>query len=47
MNLFKDYKGVALLYLLITIINVVWVINYEKPNDVKQVQNEKQVVINA
>lgn len=47
MKLLKDYKGVALIYLVITLINVVWVVNYEKPNDVKQVNKERNVVLNA
>ena len=45
MKLFKDYKGVMLIYLVITIINVVWMVNYEKPNDNKRVQNENSVTM--
>jgi len=47
MKLLKDYKGVALIYLVITIVNVIWVVNYNKPEDIKQVSNEKNVVFNA
>lgn len=47
MKLLKDYKGVALIYLIITLINVVWVVNYDKPNDIKQVSKERNVVLNA
>lgn len=47
MKLLKDYKGVALIYLIITLFNVIWIINYEKPGDVKQVQKEKNIVMNA
>jgi len=46
MKLLKDYKGVAIIYLVITIINILFVVNYNKPNEVKQVSNEKQVVYN-
>lgn len=47
MKFLKEYKGVALVYLIITLINVVFVINYEKPEDIKQVSNERNVVVNA
>ena len=47
MKLFKGYKAVAVLYLIITVINIVWVVNYEKPNDIKQVNKQKDVVLNA
>ena len=47
MKLFKGYKTVAVLYLIITVINIVWVVNYEKPNDIKQVNKQKDVVLNA
>lgn len=47
MKLLKDYKGVALIYLIITLINVIWVVNYNKPEDIKQVSSERNVVLNA
>lgn len=47
MKLLKDYKGVALIYLIITLVNVAWVVNYDKPNDIKQVSKERNVVLNA
>lgn len=47
MKLLKDYKGVALIYIVITLINVIWVVNYEKPSDVSKVSNEKTVVFNT
>ncbi|HIU39884.1 MAG TPA: hypothetical protein IAB68_01100 [Candidatus Aphodocola excrementigallinarum] len=48
MKLLKDYKGVALIYIVITLINVIWVVNYERPNDIiSKVSNEKTVVFNA
>ena len=47
MKFFKEYKGVALVYLVITLINVVFIVNYEKPGDVKQAAKERNVVLNA
>lgn len=47
MKLLKDYKGVALIYLIITLVNVAWVVNYDKLNDIKQVSKERNVVLNA
>lgn len=47
MRLLKDYKGVAVIYIVLTLINIVWVVNYEKPVDNKRVSNEKNIVLNA
>lgn len=47
MKLFKGYKGVALIYLVLTIINVVWIVNYEKPSSEKQVSATSDVVLNS
>ncbi len=48
MKFLKEYKGVALVYLIITLVNVVFIINYEKPSDnIKQVSSERNVVVNA
>ncbi|MEE0699263.1 MAG: hypothetical protein U0M66_01545 [Bacilli bacterium] len=47
MKFLKDYKGVALIYIVITLVNVLWMVNYDKPGDVKQVQKERNVVMNA
>lgn len=47
MKTLKDYKGVAFIYVVLTLINVVWVIGYEKIDEIKQVSNEKTVVINV
>lgn len=47
MKLFKGYKGVALIYLIITLINIIWLVNYEKPDEVKQVSKERNVVLNT
>ena len=46
MKLLKDYKGVALIYLVITLVNIIWVVNYEKPQDLKQVNKERNIVFN-
>ena len=45
MKFFKDYKGVALIYLVVTIINVICLINYEKPIETVKIENEKAVVV--
>lgn len=47
MKFLKDYKGVALIYLVLTIVNVIWIINYERPEEVKQVKNETKFVLNS
>lgn len=47
MKLLKDYKGVALIYVALTLINVIWVVNYEKPNDNIRVSNNKNIVTNV
>lgn len=47
MKLFKGYKGVAIIYLVLTIINVVWVVNYEKQSSEKQVSATRDVVLNS
>lgn len=47
MKFLKDYKGVALIYIIITLVNVLWVVNYDRPNEVKQVQKERNVVMNV
>lgn len=47
MRIFKGYKGVALIYLIITIVNVIWVINYERPTDIKQASEKTNVVLNS
>lgn len=47
MKLLKDYKGVAIIYLVITLVNVIWVVNYNRPDDMKQVNSERNVVLNA
>lgn len=47
MKLFKGYKGVAIIYLVLTIINVVWIVNYEKPSNEKQASSTRNVVLNS
>lgn len=47
MKVLKDYKGVALIYIVLTLVNVIWVIGYDKQSEVKQVSNERNVVLNA
>ena len=47
MKLLKEYKGVALIYLVLTVVNVLWFVNFEKPTDVKRVSNEKNIVLNV
>lgn len=47
MRLLKDYKGVALIYIVLTLINVVWLVSYERPNKLSHVKTKKEVVFNA
>ncbi len=47
MRLLKDYKGVALIYIILTVVNIIWIVGYEKPIEKTQVGNERNVVINA
>lgn len=48
MKLLKEYKGIAFIYIVLTLVNVLWVVNYEKPiEDTKSVSNEKNIVLNA
>ena len=43
----KDYKGVAILYLVLTIVSIFWVVGFDKPNTTKRVSNDKSIVLNA
>ena len=45
MKILKDYKGVALIYLVLTIFNVVWLVSYEKPVDNNQVKSSNIIVM--
>ena len=46
MKLLKGYKKVVMLNLVLTVINVIWVIGYERPTEKNEVYKEKNVVIN-
>ena len=46
MKLVKDYKGVAIMYLILTIISIIWFVGYEKPEYVNsKVDNTKMVAM--
>ncbi len=45
MKLANDYKKVIFIYVLLTLINVIWVISYDGNNKVKHVSVEKQMVL--
>lgn len=47
MKLLKDYKGVAIIYIIITLFNVIWIVNYEKPGKQKRASKERNIVMNA
>ena len=47
MNLLKEYKGIAFIYIVLTLVNVLWIINYEEPVETKRVSNEKNIVLNV
>ncbi len=43
----KGYKAAAVIYLIITIVNVFWICNYDSSNHLNEkVENEKNVVVN-
>ncbi len=44
MKLLKDYKGAILIYLVITLVNVIWITNYNN-EDKRQVNNDNAVVM--
>lgn len=48
MKIFEEYKGVAIIYLVITIISIIWISGVNTQNKGMQVNNndKKQVVIN-
>ena len=45
--MFKEYKGVAIICLVLTVISVFWVVGVDKPSNTKSVSNEKTIVLNA
>lgn len=47
MKTLREYKGVALIYLVLALINVVWMINVENPVNKEKVSNEKSIVMNV
>ena len=46
MKALKGYKSVIMIYLILSVVNVIWVIGYEKPVEKKEVYKEKSVVVN-
>lgn len=46
MNFLKDYKGMMIIFLIITIVNVLWVVNAPTSEDEKQVRNDTSIVLN-
>lgn len=47
MKKLKGYKAATIIYLIITIVNVFWICNYDSSNySNEKVQNEKNVVVN-
>ncbi len=46
MNFLKDYKGMMIIFLIITIVNVLWVVNAPTNEDKKQVRNDTSIVLN-
>lgn len=46
MNFLKDYKGMLLIILIITILNIIWVINGPQTVENKQVKNDTIIVLN-
>ena len=45
MRLIKDYKKVAIIYILLTLINVIWIVSYDRNDNVKQVSNDKKIAL--
>ncbi len=46
MNFLKDYKGMMIIFLIITIVNVLWVVNAPTNEGEKQVRNDTSIVLN-
>ena len=43
----KGYKMVAIIYLVVAVVNVIWICNYKSPSMEKEtVKNENQVAVN-
>ncbi len=45
MRLLKDYKKVAIIYILLTLINVIWIISYDRSKVIKHVDSGKQIAL--
>ena len=46
MKFLRDYKGVIIIYLLITVVNIIWFVGYEKPENKNiKVDNTKTVAV--
>ena len=45
MRLLKDYKKVAIIYILLTLINVIWIVSYDRSETIKYVDSKKQIVL--
>ena len=47
MKILRGYKIVALVYLIVTLVNVIWICNYNSDKQVKrEVKNNNEVVLN-
>lgn len=46
MNFLKDYKGMLIIFLIITIINVLWVVKAPTKEEARQVRNDTSIVLN-
>lgn len=45
MRLIKDYRKVAIIYILLTLVNVIWIISYDRNDEIKHVSSEKQIAL--
>lgn len=46
MKLLKNYKGVAAFFLVITALNLVWLLSYDNPSETRQVSKQRVIVSN-
>lgn len=47
MKFIKEYKGIMIMFLIITIVNVIWVTSYDNSKIVNTVNKEKTIALNA
>ena len=47
MKILREYKGVAIFFAVITLINAIWIMNYNPNENTAQVKNEQVLVSNA